>query len=120
MAGKYLILEDWVEARCLHRQFGAEEVEGALLQWGGRREQGGHVLTAEADGVAGQAGKMSQQRAEAGCRLAGGGQLGCRLASGSGRRFGRGDWGAALRLGGGAVVVVKQQRARSRRMCHSR
>ena len=56
--------------RCPSRQLDREEIEGALLQRGACREQGGRVIAAEADGIAGQAGKVSQQRAKAGHGLA--------------------------------------------------
>ena len=95
-------------ARWLRRQFDREEIESALLQRGWRREQGCRVIAAETDGVAGQAGKVPQQRAEAGHRLAGLGQLCCRLALCRRRNLGWSNGRGALRRGGGAVMVIEQ------------
>ena len=56
--------------RCPSRQLDREEIEGALLQRGACRERGGRVIAAQADGIAGQTGKVSQHRAKAGHWLA--------------------------------------------------
>src|SRR5215831_112975 len=97
-----------VVACCLRRQFDCEEVEGALLQRSWHREQGCRVIAAETDGVAGQAGQVSQQRTEAGCWLAGLGQFCCRLAPCRWRDLGWSNWGGTLRRGCCAVMVIEQ------------
>src|SRR6516164_10511681 len=112
-ASKYLIRRVAMVARCLRRQFDGEKVEGAPLQRGGRREQSCAVTAAETDGVAGQAGQVSQQRAEAGHRLAGLGQLCCRLALCRRRDRGWSNGAGALRRGCGAIMVIEQEGGKS-------
>lgn len=97
-------------ALCLRCEGDAEEVEGALLQRGGPRQDSDRQVVAKAHGVAGQCGEVGQERTEAVDRLAVVSFTGTRLGAGGGRDLGGGDGRGSGYCGGRPVVILEQQR----------